>query len=486
MGFVRSDKKSVDQQNFIFTTFGAFKTLNMSAYYDYLNRFINKNHRDFKDHSRINWLNPYKADTYENIRDEYLSNFSTDVIWSYKGTKPWINSLSKGCELCGSGEWSCLFLTGRCNAKCFYCPSPQNSDDTPTAQQLEFISAENYADYINFFDFKGISFSGGEPFLVYERLIEFLSTIRKKCRPDIYTWMYTNGILSTTQRFKELADYGLDEVRFDIGATSYLTEHIKKAKGIIGQITVEIPMDPDKTEFIKNLVPELLDSGVTNLNLHQLRLTKHNAPNLLKRDFTFLHGEHPTVLESELAVLELIDFIDKTKTGLGVNYCSFQYKNRFQKAGYRRKINEKLNSGELLTENGYIIEFFAAQEEIFPEEQGSSVLIKKMVDEGILIKISMEELLKNSKQYSVLIIDFTGYLIESSNLKNNQNYQTIGNCNYFIEKGKPTAPFVIRKSQIEKLVDIFRHHNSRLIPEEQPFFDIWRHLFIETGLRQYF
>ena len=102
----------------------------------------------------------------------------------------------------------------------------------------------------------------------------------------------------------------------------------------------------------------MIEAGVTNLNLHQLRLTKHNAPKLLKHNYTYIHAEQPIVLESELAALEIINFAKHQELKIGINYCSFFFKNRYQKAGFRKQLANGLNDkNELITEKGMIREF---------------------------------------------------------------------------------------------------------------------------------
>ncbi len=56
----------------------------------------------------------------------------------------------------------------------------------------------------------------------------------------------------------------------------------------------------------------MIKAGVSNLNLHQLRLTKHNAEKLAKRNYTFIPAEQPIVLESELAALDILILPAKT------------------------------------------------------------------------------------------------------------------------------------------------------------------------------
>ena len=459
----------------------------MSAKFNFMNDLVNKNHQSFNEYKNINWLNPYEAENAETKREILISHFSSNVNWSFKNTKPWINQISKGCELCGKGEWSCLFITGRCNANCFYCPATQNSDDTPMAQQLSFENSEEYANFINYFNFKGCSFSGGEPFLVFEKLVEFLKTIRKKCSPDLYIWMYTNGILGIEDKFKKLKSIGLNEVRFDIGATNYEIETIKRASGIIENITVEIPMDPDKTDLIKDLIPQLEKIGVTNLNLHQMRLTKHNANKLLQKKYTFLHGEHPTVLESELAALEIINFVDSNHHKIGVNYCAFQYKTRFQKAGYRSKILSKVNEIDEVTENGYILKLYKSENSISEINNFNTHSIRNLIETKAIHKISVSEFLNNFSEYEFVIMDFSGAVItDNSANKLKNDCIIIEDRKFIIEIGRPIEPLIISKEKLFDLSEIMKGVQKPESPEDEVLFQAWRYYSIEQHFRSYF
>lgn len=76
------------------------------------------------------------------------------------------------------------------------------------------------------------------------------------------------------------------------------------------------------------MLPHMTESGVTNLNLDHLRLTKHNAAKLIKKGYDILNAKRPLVAESEIAALVTIKEAQKAGLNIGVNYCSFHYKNR--------------------------------------------------------------------------------------------------------------------------------------------------------------
>lgn len=415
----------------------------MDSYYRYLNNLININKREFGRYQGLKWISPWQAAELEAQRNQLLMEAGNQSL--FKDTKPFLNHISKGCQLCGEGQWSCLFITGQCNANCFYCPAPQEKDEPPESQGLIFPTPEAYAEYINYFGFKGVSFSGGEPLLVRDRVMQYLKAVRNSCNPDIYTWMYTNGLLANREIFKSLADRGLDEVRFDIGATGYQLKYLEQARNVISNVTVEIPAIPEQKALLIELLPKLVNAGVTNLNLHQLRLTHHNAPKLIKRGYTYIPAERPIVLESELTALEVMAYAQKNNIPIGINYCSFHFKYRFQKAGYRKIIAKKFkNTGEKITEKGYI-----------RLRNGAAINY-----DGITLH-SME----NSK------LAIPSSLLELTHKK------------YGVQRS-PARKITIDDQHQMLVADILNNSGSQ-IPKQDALFEIWQHEYIEKGLRSY-
>jgi len=308
----------------------------------------------------FNWID--ENDILEGIkeRDSLLDTIEVSGgEFGFMGSKVDIRNISTGCRLCGEGKWSCLFINGMCNASCFYCPSRQDSLLNPSTNTLEFTSPESYADYVNRFDFKGVSFSGGEPFITFELMLKYLKVLRKKCSSDIYVWAYTNGSLVNEDLLKKLRDAGLNELRFDIGAYDYSLKKCEIASKIIDTVTVEIPMIPDNLETIQNLLSPMKNAGIKHLNLHQLRVNPYNMPKMVERDYKFIHGKKVTVFGSEVAALKIV--ADSIKNGgVPVNYCSYIFKEGFQSSATKKRYAANLvNEKNRMTQNGYIVELTA-------------------------------------------------------------------------------------------------------------------------------
>jgi len=271
------------------------------------------------------------------------------------GTKVDCAGLSPGCRSCSEGGWSCLFINGRCNGQCFYCPTSQDDDGPPVTNGLAFTSPQDYAAYVAALGFNGVSISGGEPLLTPDLTLAYLSAVRQRCGDGIHLWMYTNGTMLTSELCSRLRDAGLNEIRFDLGAVRYNLKKLRLAMGKIQTVTVEIPAVPEDEELLKRKMVEMAEAGVNHLNLHQMRLTPYNFEPLAERGYTFIHGEKITVLESELTALRMVRFGLESGLSLPVNYCSFPYKRRFQHAAARRRAALAVCApDETVTEAGYL------------------------------------------------------------------------------------------------------------------------------------
>ena len=304
---------------------------------------------------QLAWMSETLAREKTEERRRFVDAMGQGLSWMFSRTKPHTGPLSPGCLLCGQGAWSCLFINGKCNCKCFYCPTPQDDVSVPTTNRLSFEKASDYSDYVRDFGFTGVSISGGEPLLTFEKTHDYIRTVRQKNGDGTHIWMYTNGTLLTKDHVRKLKDAGLSEIRFDLSAWDYSLETLRLAVGHIPVVTVEIPAVPEDRDTLARLIPVLHDEGVNHLNLHQLRLTPHNSRFLKKRNYTYLHGERVTVLESELTVLDLLGTAIRENWKLPINYCAFAYKNQFQRAaGRKRNAGFIMKPYESLTENGFI------------------------------------------------------------------------------------------------------------------------------------
>ena len=177
---------------------------------------------------------------------------------------------SRGCQSCQEGKWLCIYLTYLCNARCAFCPAPFKQED----RIISAFGDDSAVILMHLRDhpFNGISFSGGDCFLVFDRLLAWL-TYFKQQRPEIYYWAYTNGLAVDESKLRQLAAAGLDELRFNIAATDYdspvILDKIAVATRLLKSVAVEIPSIPRDYQKLAEVLPELDRLHVKYLNLHE-------------------------------------------------------------------------------------------------------------------------------------------------------------------------------------------------------------------------
>jgi len=467
----------------------------MNALINYQKKLIAQNRKEYglryEQLKKPSYNRLYQA---ENERQQLISAIAGKAAYLFNGTKPYAHAVSPGCRLCGEGHWSCLFVNNRCNCNCFYCPAPQVNTAIPETQGITFTLAEDYIGYIKKLDFRGVGLSGGEPLLTFPTTVDFLSKIKKEFGDKVYVWMYTNGTLLDEEKAIKLAETGLNELRFDLTATAYNTSKLKLALGKIPNVTVEIPAIPDEIEALKKMVIELDSLGVNYLNLHQIRLTPYNLEKLIDRNYLFLHGRKVTVLESELAALEIIKFVFQRRLKLPVNYCSFHYKNHYQQAAFRKKAAAFVLTGqEEINRNGFIRSIslqgitippgFIKQQllQLQPEGEGWQVSPN---DDQIFLKNNL--LMKLQLGEEPVFINYQSATVSEKPLTRGTDAIINGSKHLFFVK--EADPSVIRIDAGERVsfYEILEGHLPENVTESEELFYVSQKELPATGFVEYF
>jgi uncharacterized protein len=273
--------------------------------------------------------------------------------------------LSPGCRRCKEGAWDCIFVTMRCNLSCSFCCSPAAVFRKRPFSALGDTAKAMAANYERA-GIKGISFTGGEPLLVPDVVLQLLAFFKQRF-PSGYFWLYTNGIGAEGGTIDALAENGLDEMRFNMAATGYGDPKVLKAlehasrKGI--RTTVEIPCMPDDRPKILAAIPDWICAGATHLNLHELMREAGSNSARLEGSFEriVLDDGHQTDLsvESRTVIFDIIREAHAHSWRISINDCSLQNKLR-QIAGRRRNLAELTRAPqEKLTRDGRLESLYA-------------------------------------------------------------------------------------------------------------------------------
>ncbi len=219
-------------------------------------------HHEARTRTSLEWLRQVEA-----IRQRVPS-----VCVEDDGETVRLGDLSPGCAACKAGSWDCIFVTLRCNLHCAFCLIPRQLSLRPMYSALGGNLA-TLCDRYKRAEISGVSFSGGEPFLDPETVLEWLAVLRREL-PHLYLWAYTNGLTISTPLLRRLAAAGLNELRFNMAATGYrnpvAVQMLHAAIDYIPAVAVEIPAIPEHTGTILDALHEWAEAGVKYLNLHEL------------------------------------------------------------------------------------------------------------------------------------------------------------------------------------------------------------------------
>lgn len=276
------------------------------------------------------------------LSPELAAHIGRGLAVENDGKSFWVNWRSPACDACERGEAMETFIfSTRCPRSCFFCFNPNQSNQTEgdTVNDLVAELRERHAQGKRL-DF--VALSGGEPLLYKERTLEFLKTARSLF-PGVHTRLYTSGFGLDAAYARELAEAGLDEVRFSIKTDDSADEQertferIGMAREVVPCVMVEMPVIPGELELMKELLVRLDALGVDGINLLELGFPFHNAeafverglrlkPQLMRVLYNYWYSGGAPVDGSEEACLELLQFALDAGLRLGVHYCSLENK----------------------------------------------------------------------------------------------------------------------------------------------------------------
>jgi hypothetical protein len=269
---------------------------------------------------------------------------------------------------------------------------------------------------------------------------------------------------------------------------------LKLALGKIPNVTVEIPAIPEDIAQLKNMVVELDSLGVNYLNLHQMRLTPYNFKKLFNRNYTFLHGQKITVLESELTALEIINFVFQHGLRLAVNYCSFHYKSHYQKAAFRKKTAAFVFNGqEEINQNGFI-RILRLQGISMPLEALKKQLIR-LSPKGNGWQISQDQeqifltkslLLQISLGEEPIFVDYKTAKINENPLDEGTEITVSGSKHIFVAKETGSASIQIEPKDRESFCKIVEGHLPDNVMDSEELFNVATKELPATGFAEYF
>ena len=273
---------------------------------------------------------------------------------------------SAGCRSCLTGTGlSAIRKTNKCNLQCKFCYDFGQMDcQPPIGEGMWEIGGTRFREE----DIElllsihrkptGISYVYLEPFMEIEK---YYGIIRKFHEAGIHQHMYTNGTLATEENLKALAESGLDELRFNLGASGCadrVIEAMAIARRYFRYVGIETPMTPEFFHAFMEKKERILAIGLDFINCAELHLNPNNIGNYWGENFYVCRGGYLSPIFSRELTLQFMRMADEEKWPLLVHDCSNHTK-------FARDLNLRAKEGGWFGSSAYASEFPVVPYEAF-------------------------------------------------------------------------------------------------------------------------
>lgn len=272
----------------------------------------------------------------------------------------------RGCRSCllGSGL-SAVRKTNRCNANCPFCYDYGVLDKIPPiGEGLWEIGGTRFReeDLPALFSIQkkptGISYVYLEPFMEIEK---YYGVIRRFNEAGIWQHMYTNGLNANRENLKALGEAGLNELRFNLGASrcaDRVIDVMAIAAEYIPAVGIETPMTPEFYDLFMEKKDRILSTGIRFMNCAELHLNENNLCNYFGENLYFYRMGYLSPIFSRLLTLRLMKTASEEEWPIVVHDCSNRTK-------FLRDLNLKAKEGGWFGASGYTCEFPSIPYEAF-------------------------------------------------------------------------------------------------------------------------
>ena len=276
------------------------------------------------------------------------------------------DKFSAGCKSCllGTGL-SAVRKTNRCNIECKFCYNYGELDcQPPIGEGMWEIGGTKFYEkdidlLLNIYDKPtGISYVYLEPFMEIE---QYYPIIRKFRAAGVHQHMYTNGLLCSAQNLRALGEAGLDELRFNLGATrcaDAVIENIRLAKQFIPRVGIETPMTPEFFDDFLARRAAILATGVDYINCAELHLNENNIGNYLGENMYICRQGYISPVWSHELTLKFMKIADDEGWDIAVHDCCNHTK-------FARDLNLRAKEGGWFGASSYGCEFASTPYEAF-------------------------------------------------------------------------------------------------------------------------
>ena len=263
-----------------------------------------------------------------------------------------------GCQSCllGTGL-SAVRKTNRCNAACPFCYDYGCLDAQPPVGEgmWEIGGTKFYEEDLPLLlsihkKPTGISYVYLEPFMEIEK---YYGVVRIFHQAGVHQHLYTNGLNANRENLKALAEAGLDEIRFNLGASrcsDRVIENMRIARDYFPQVGIETPMTPEFYDLFLQKKERIFATKVDFINCAELHLNENNIDNYAGENLYMCCQGYISPIWSRDLTLRLMRQAGEEHWPLLVHDCSNRTK-------FARDLNLKAKEGGWFGQSSYGCEF---------------------------------------------------------------------------------------------------------------------------------
>ncbi len=246
-----------------------------------------------------------------------------------------------------------LFVTGKCDTGCKYCPvSLERKGRAGTyANELKVTSDEDVISEAEAMDAKGTGITGGDPLFDLDLTLHYIKLLKERFGPKHHIHLYTSTM--DPKNIRILRDAGLDEIRFhpregdwsDFDTTAL--EEITAMEGL--DVGIEVPSLPGRDEDLNAMINKAFSAGVSFVNLNELEFSESNWDMMKENGYLLKDDISAAVMGSEDTAIRTIN----RNPGKRIHFCSSSYKDGGQlRRRLTRRAEHTAKEYDVITEDG--------------------------------------------------------------------------------------------------------------------------------------
>jgi pyruvate formate-lyase activating enzyme-like uncharacterized protein len=292
----------------------------------------------------------------------------------------YIPPLSPACKMCAQGTKMVILATGLCSTKCFYCPLSQKKSGTDCifADEWELENendTEKFIQEATYIAAKGAGITGGDPLLVWQRVVDYIQLLKNHFGPAFHIHLYTSG-LHNNEHISDLVAAGLDEIRFHPQLVYWgkmeknpLSAIIKKTMTLDCDVALEIPVFPSHEKNTLALITWADAQNLRWINLNELEFSETNYHALAKKGYSVKSDISAAVKSSESTALNILNEMKNREFDIGVHYCSVSFKDGIQlKNRIKRRAHHVAQAYDVITDDGTLLKGIILKEKCSSDE----------------------------------------------------------------------------------------------------------------------